>query len=457
MKFKELLAVLCLMSLCPVLTFGTWVQQSSGTPLDLNTVFFIDSLYGWAAGGWNNAGIILRTTNSGNTWNTAYNNTQAVFQGAWFINRQTGWVVGGRDNYVVIDSTCQKILKTTDGGITWQQQWNRNQNTNWRSCYGVCFIGNTGWVTVTGWADSLGYIINTTDGGASWTNQSTGDRTADPWDIQFTTTANGVCSGGLNWGYPADNTDGHIWATSDGGTTWADGHNWRPGTAAMGFFTNVWMVNNSFGWSTGGAGGMSVREAGRVVRTTNGGFSWSLCNPPTLRPFSGVYFPDTSWGWIGAYGLGILFTSDGGRTWQDDNAGVTNLLGDIHGTNRRNAWAVGTSGTIIRYVPASGIEEEVTLEKKRASRIGLSVVPNPFTKSTKISFQLPSSNLQTTLRIYDATGSLVKLYDRETIRQSDHLIWDGRDESNHKLPGGIYFLEAKNGDELITGKAVIRR
>jgi len=446
--------------ICPFLAFGNWVTQDSGTNLELNSVFFIDSLYGWAVGGGGNSGIILRTTNGGQNWLTAYTDTQSIFEAAWFISRQTGWVAGGRDNYVVMDSTCQKILKTTDGGITWQRQWNRNSSSNWRCLYGVCFVGNNGWATVEGWNDnpeSTGCIIHTTDGGTTWTTQSlVGAYCLCPWDIHFPSISRGVCSGGINL-YPYDNTDGHIWYTSNGGTSWSSGHNWVPGTAAMGFFTNVWMVDTLKGWCVGSAFGMSVREPGRVARTTNGGQSWSLCNPSPLRPFWGVYFADSSWGWIGTTAGGILLTTNSGRNWQDDNSGVTNRISDIHGINRNNAWAVGTNGTIIKYVPSSGIEYENQISLNALAKPKISIVPNPFSSRTEIRFD-PSVRVHVTeLAIYDASGRSVKPFNHLTCKPLNRISWDGKDETGNSLPGGIYFLEVKVGGTKIREKLILVR
>jgi photosystem II stability/assembly factor-like uncharacterized protein len=367
--------------------------------MSINSIFFVDSLYGWAGGGTiDNAGIILRTTDGGTNWIISEQDTQSAFQGVWFIDRQTGWVVGGRENYAVIDTTCQKILKTTDGGLTWQRQWNRNANTNWRNLYGVCFVGNTGWACVCGWADSLGYIIKTTDGGANWSNQVALRSSSDPMDIQFLDASHGVCCGGWNWGFPYDNTDGIISSTSDGGTTWSTPYTWRPGSLAMGYFEKIWMVDALNGWCAGGAGGPNVSEPGRVVRTTNGGSSWIVRNPSPLRPFSSVYFPEASWGWVGAYDGSIILTTDGGSTWLDDNSGVTSSIYDIHGLNRTNAWAGCANGSILRYIPPTGVDDQSQI-KTSPSQPKPRVIPNPF-----VSFASVLGHERESFVLYDISG-----------------------------------------------------
>lgn len=45
--------------------FAQWFPQSSGTTVDLKSVYFIDSNTGWVAG-YN--GLILNTTDGGTSW-----------------------------------------------------------------------------------------------------------------------------------------------------------------------------------------------------------------------------------------------------------------------------------------------------------------------------------------------------------------------------------------------------
>ncbi|MGQ9663948.1 MAG: T9SS type A sorting domain-containing protein, partial [bacterium] len=77
----------------------------------------------------------------------------------------------------------------------------------------------------------------------------------------------------------------------------------------------------------------------------------------------------------------------------------------------------------------------------------LTISPNPFRKSTVISYspsgindQLPSPTLQ----IYDATGRLVKRFDHSFpsggIQPFERITWEGTDDSGCNLPPGVYFI-----------------
>jgi photosystem II stability/assembly factor-like uncharacterized protein len=88
----------------------TWTKQASGTSMALESVFFLDADHGWAVG-W--SGTILRTTDGGKTW-------QHIKTGAanWslatvrFFDANNGWAAG----------FSGQLLRTTDGGLTWTAQ-----------------------------------------------------------------------------------------------------------------------------------------------------------------------------------------------------------------------------------------------------------------------------------------------------------------------------------------------
>ena len=72
--------------------------------------------------------------------------------------------------------------------------------------------------------------------------------------------------------------------------------------------------------------------------------------------------------------------------------------------------------------------------------IGLSNFPNPFNRSTTISFQLPSNCKKPVLNIYDVHGKCLRQYD---ITGKNAVQWDGIDDSGNKVPKGMYFYNIK--------------
>ncbi len=111
------------------------------------------------------------------------------------------------------------------------------------------------------------------------------------------------------------------------------------------------------------------------------------------------------------------------------------------------------AGRLDCYEACIGVEERTETVSPTFSTM-LQISPNPFSKKTDIRYEI-TDNSRIELKIYDATGSFVKQWDHPTIQLSNYIIWDGTDESNRKLPSGVYFLEFKAGDDKETKKLLL--
>jgi len=133
---------------------------------------------------------------------------------------------------------------------------------------------------------------------------------------------------------------------------------------------------------------------------------------------------------------------------------------NTHPANTMHIWG--------KLYPNTGIEE-ITSNIKYGDSYLLQIFPNPFTKSTIISYsssvindQLPmTSDLQCpALRIYDASGRLVKTFSTNlySLDNSVQVVsWDGTDDVSRKLPAGVYFISIGNGDNQKVEKAILLR
>ncbi|MFZ4622243.1 MAG: T9SS type A sorting domain-containing protein [Bacteroidota bacterium] len=110
--------------------------------------------------------IILGTTDAGESWDTVYVSTRTN-EWAWKINfpsRKIGYVSLQRNNNL----SPVFVLKTTDGGTTWNQKL--FSNTGY-FVQGIGFLNDTlGWAGGTSLAPK-----QTTDGGETWTSLTIGN------------------------------------------------------------------------------------------------------------------------------------------------------------------------------------------------------------------------------------------------------------------------------------------
>lgn len=181
------------------------------------------------------------------------------------------------------------VLKTTDGGDTWESLWTGNQ----QGIEGMSFPTlDTGYVA--GWN---GIFAKTTDGGASWQTMEVASDVYYYADVVFKDAWNGVLLAFLNSG-PDDLL---AFSTNDGGQTWSEGFplpsiplsacHVRGDT----YFLACW---------------------GRLLKSTDNGLSWEVKFTAAGMPLAGVRFKDESIGMAASEDGVILKTFDGGENWE---------------------------------------------------------------------------------------------------------------------------------------------
>jgi photosystem II stability/assembly factor-like uncharacterized protein len=104
--------------------------------------------------------------------------------------------------------------------------------------------------------------------------------------------------------------------------------------------------------------GWVVGAGASIFYTNDGGFSWQPRNAPASIPrkttnLLSVKFIDPEHGWIVGSNGTILYTKDGGVVWELQLSGTTSDLYSLSlgGDDKRQAWAVGAAGTLLKFVP----------------------------------------------------------------------------------------------------------
>ncbi len=239
------------------------------------------------AGGLSN--MLLRTTDGGQTWQNirSGNPTGAAFEKICFRSAQHGWAVS-RD----------RLLGTGDGGQTWQEAAKLPGNFYY---FGACSVSSSRYFQMqtpgcgaavyaasapdaawTKWGASLprndyeavfflddqhgwlagnyGIAACTTNGGATWmtTNIKDGGHLVQ---IQFVTPQTG-------WMRPLLGHEGGIWASRDGGQTWAKQN---AGIKTYHNLLDMHFVNERTGYLLVDTG----RNTAEILKTGDGGVTWT--------------------------------------------------------------------------------------------------------------------------------------------------------------------------------------
>ncbi|MFN8627771.1 MAG: YCF48-related protein [Candidatus Binatia bacterium] len=90
-----------------------------------------------------------------------------------------------------------------------------------------------------------------------------------------------------------------------------------------------------------------VGYGGKILRTADGGFTWSQVRSGTTRALYRLCFVDANTGWISGQDGAILRTTDGGLTWQPQKSGTDVYLFSIHFVDNRHGWAVGDKSIFV--------------------------------------------------------------------------------------------------------------
>jgi len=174
------------------------------------------------------------------------------------------------------------ILRTTDGGATWQAQSVGTNNVLWA----IRFLdANTGIVL-----GDNGTILRTTDGGAHWSVQPT-DTHASLWAVSFPDVRTGFVVGDR----------GAVLRSVNGGITWQTLHD---EDFTMGGLRGVAFTDANRGTAVSAMG---------LWRTTDAGATWQVQFAPSVGRINGIAFTDPNTAMaVGNNGL-ILRTTTAGE------------------------------------------------------------------------------------------------------------------------------------------------
>jgi hypothetical protein len=188
---------------------------------------------------------------------------------------------------------------------------------------------------------------------------------------------------------------------------------------------------------------IAVGDSGTILRTNDGGGTWTSQRSGTTNRLSGVRFFNATSGFvIGDRGT-MLRTTNGGATWFPQSSGTSNTLCGITVNTGNTCVVVGDRGTILRtnvtgLITFAGqrYESSIPVQCSLAQNY-----PNPFNPSTAISYQLTAVSF-VTLEVFDVLGRKVATLVDAIQTPGAHLAkWDGS-----ALSSGVYFYRLRVRD-----------
>ncbi len=407
-----------------------WRQQASGTGAVLYSVSMaMDTSIAWAGGA---GGVVFRTTNGGNTWLPA---------GSVGIDVYNIFAVDALTAFVASDAASNaRILRTTDGGATWQQVY---QSTDPAAFIDVVhmFDASNGYAL----GDPVGgrwVLLRTTDGGSTWALRDTLLQAGSEagWN-------NSMWWVGNQYGWFGTNNT-RVYRTTNGGA------NWSPGTTTgMLNSYSVAFADALLGMAGGSAGG-------QTMKSTDGGATWTASSAAGTAALLGMTALDLSTPrWYATGSGGVYKTTNHGTTWTLDHsrAGLNNIAMKVVTVGAQNyacGYAVGNAGAISKYmeglVPVGGIAGTTTPTQFMLDQN----YPNPFNPTTEIRYALPYE-AAVTLKVFNILGQEIATLVNETQSAAYYRVtWDGTNSRSGAVASGIYFFRMdaapRNGGQHFT-------
>ncbi|MBK8708822.1 MAG: PKD domain-containing protein [Flavobacteriales bacterium] len=265
---------------------------------------------------------VLRSTNGGDSWTslpiTLFGQSYPgpVFD-LHFKDALEGYAVG---LHSLGDETV--ILRTTDGGTTWQVGFSDLSGQWPRFTYGIDFASASVGVTV----GSSGKIQRTIDGGNSWYVESS-VTSSTLYDVQFSSATNGVAVGA-----------NVILRTTNGGDVWT--------------FQSVAGTLRGVSFSSA-TNGFAIGSANLLYQTTNGGSTWQQVVPLLLETvdFTSIHAASST----------VLHATSNQRIWRSTDGGLhwewyacNGVMNDILFTPGGTGYASGNDGELRRTGPVDG-------------------------------------------------------------------------------------------------------
>ena len=315
----------------------SWQPQTSTVTARLRGVSAASDRVVWASGA---GGTVVRTEDGGTTWRklTIPDAEKLDFRDVDAIDARTAYALS------IGAGAASRIYKTTDAGAHWTLQFTNDDPkafydamTFWDADHGLA---------VSDSVEGKFVILTTRDGGAHWARVPADTLPpALPNEGAFAGSGTNIAVFGRDraWIGTGASTKSRVLRTSDGGRTWSISDTPLVTSASAGIFS-VAFRDTAHGIVVGGDYRKETDATDVAAVTSDGGATWTISTG--LSGFRSVvaHLPGNSASWIAVGPKGADVTENDGKTW-------TKVEGDGYhafsfAPKSRVGWGVGEQGRI---------------------------------------------------------------------------------------------------------------
>jgi photosystem II stability/assembly factor-like uncharacterized protein len=435
-RFKHIILFLVLINFqLSSYSQGSWERIEVPTQHNLNSVYFTDSITGWAVG---DSGIIINTLDGGINWTIQNSTTENDIVDVFFVNEFLGWA--SSFNYVS-QPYGTTLLKTENGGVDWIGVLYPEENIFINS---ILFLDS-----LVGWLGGSPHaIVNTTDGGNSWHQASVDTSTLAFFPvlrINFYNEQYGYASGGIF------DIAGVTWHTNNGGELWyAIDVSDAPADEvhALHIFDSIQVMgaggDPDFGYGVG------------IISTNDGGDNWEYEELEIQGNAVDIDFINSAevWAPLGPLRT-FIYSVDTGATWTQIPTPESTAIFDVIFPDSLHGFAVGNDGAMLKFTPETPVSNYSNIISRKDFL--LTNYPNPFNSYTNITFELnknTGANLLSEIKIYDLLGNKVSSL---IPKKTDSGIFEVRFETSTFLDGIYYYQLFIDGSVVATNRMILIR
>nr|WP_294774276.1 T9SS type A sorting domain-containing protein [uncultured Flavobacterium sp.] len=436
---KKLLLSLSLLFTGFISNAQTWSTQATGFNLPnrgLSEINIVDANTVWALAydGANTANVIqefTKTTNGGSSWEAGtieLGDPTLSINNISPVNGTTAWVSA-------LDPTVGNngvIFKTTDGGVSWEQQNAGAFSGSTSFINGVHFFDANNGVSFGDPLSGEFEIYTTSNGGDSWTAVPAANipnPLGSGSTIEYGYNGGNVAIGNTIW---LVTSKGRILKSSNMGLNWTVSQ--APVTDFAGTTQSARLTMSSLN------NGCLLKTVGTTYTfytTSDGGATWSAGTPFTGTYRVLAYVPGTTTLVATSAGTpsGSAFSNDNGTTWTTIDSGAQR--GTVSMFNASTGWCAGFSED-----PFTGgiFKLDGTLSNNAFTTSKFKIFPNPTSSTVNLYTEGVDSY---TLKVTDLSGKVIK-------NQVFNGVQNSLDISNYAA--GVYFFEIISGNQSETIK-----
>ncbi len=294
--------------------------RSTNAPLvndRYDDTYFLNADTGWAVtlyssygGVYHQWATVIKTTDGGNTWQTMLDSGTEEFRDIAFLNAQTGYIGTLENNnygHNGFPGDTSVLYQTHDGGATWAAVTNL-PGPDYAGICGMRVIDDSTLYAVGRYFGPAGFY-KTTDAGNTWTYTDMSAYASGLVDVYFFNADTGFVCGAIGYdtqeGQFMSYTTGQsgiILYTTNGGNTWQVNHiTGRTGELCW----KMSFPSRLVGYASIETFNTSPADSQYCLKTTDGGLSWHdvfVCQQP--GPYlgfdeQGIGFINDSVGWVG--------------------------------------------------------------------------------------------------------------------------------------------------------------